>query len=117
MTGSEDAAPERRGAAADWRNPWPPVGIRREPPLPSRGVDVLSAEGYAVMLDVDPVEEDRDAWQDHLRNTAVVRMFNELRIAYVASRLAPDWPRWVRRGGYAVVVREQHVRYDPREAA
>jgi acyl-CoA thioesterase FadM len=39
-------------------------------------------------------------------------MFNELRMAYVAARLAPDWPRYVRRGDLAVVVRELHVAFE-----
>ena len=102
----------RRGEGADWRDPWPPVGVRRAPALPSPGLDVLRADGYTVVFDVDPIEEDRDVWQDHLRNTAVARMLNELRMAYVAGHLTPDWPRFVRRGGFAVVVRELHVRYD-----
>jgi len=106
------ATPERRGQAADWQNPWPPVGVRPEPVLPSAGVDALRADGYAVVFDVDPIDADRDQWQDHLNNTAVVRMMNELRMAYVAARLTPDWPRFLRRGGYMVVVRETHVRYD-----
>ena len=88
------------------------MGVRPEPVLASAGVDALHAGGYSVVFDVDPVDADRDEWQDHLNNTAVVRMLNELRMAYVAARLAPDWPRFVRRGGYTVVVRELHVRYD-----
>ncbi|MBM3659323.1 MAG: hypothetical protein FJW95_07435 [Actinobacteria bacterium] len=99
----------------DWRNPWPVVGIRPEPPLPSAGLDRLRADGYAVCFDVDPQESDRDRWQDHVENTGIVRMFTEVRTAYTAARLAPDWPRFVRRGGYTPLVREQHVRYD-REA-
>lgn len=88
------------------------MGVRPEPVLASAGVDALHAGGYSVVFDVDPVDADRDEWQDHLNNTAVVRMLNELRMAYVAARLAPDWPRFVRRGGCTVVVRELHVRYD-----
>jgi acyl-CoA thioesterase FadM len=88
------------------------VGVRPEPVLASVGADALRADGYSVVFDVDPIDADRDEWQDHLNNTAVVRMLNELRMAYAAARLAPDWPRFVRRGGYTVVVRELHVRYD-----
>jgi acyl-CoA thioesterase FadM len=104
--------PERRGEDADWTNPWPVTGVRQGDPEPSPGVDVLRAEGFHVVFDVDPIDSDRDEYQDHLNNHAAVRMFNELRIAYVAARLAPDWPRYVRRSGHTVVVRELHVQYD-----
>lgn len=100
---------------ADWRDPWPPVGIRPEPPLPSAGLDRLHADGYRACFDVDAQESDRDRWQDHVENTGIVRMFTEMRTAYTVARLAPDWPRFVRRNGYTSLVREQHVRYD-REA-
>jgi acyl-CoA thioesterase FadM len=106
------STPERRGLGADWTNPWPPRGIVQGDPQPSAGVDALIADGYRVIFDVTPMPEDADEWQDHLNNTAAVRMFNELRMAYVAARLAPDWPRFVRRGNLAVVVRELHVQYD-----
>jgi len=105
----------RGGDPAAWRDPWPPVGVRPEPPLPSAGLDRLRADGYSVCFDVDPVPGDRDRWQDHVDNTGIVRMCSELRTAYVAARLAPDWPRYLRRSGATVLVREQHVRYD-REA-
>lgn len=103
--------PDRRGAGADWSDPWPVVGVRQGEPESSPGVDALRAEGFRVVFDVEPVDADRDEYQDHLNNTAAVRMFNELRIAYVASHLAPDWPRYVRRTG-TVVVRELHVLYE-----
>jgi acyl-CoA thioesterase FadM len=102
----------RRGQTADWSDPWPVQGIARGEPEPSAGVDALRAEGFRMVFDVEAVDADRDEYQDHLNNTAAVRMFNELRIAYVASRLAPDWPRFVRRGGRTVVVRELHVQYE-----
>ncbi len=102
---------ERRGAGADWADPWPVVGVRRGDPAPSPGVDVLIAEGFRAVFDVDPIAADEDVHQDHLNNTAAVRMFNELRIAYVAAHLAPDWPRHIRRVGATVVVRELHVEY------
>jgi acyl-CoA thioesterase FadM len=75
-------------------------------------VAALRAEGFTVVFDVDPVDADRDEYQDHLNNTAAARMFNELRTAYVASRLAPRWPKFVRRQGMTVVVRELHVLYE-----
>jgi acyl-CoA thioesterase FadM len=101
-----------RGRDADWRDPWPVRGVRRGDPEPSPGLDALRADGYVVAFDVDPQDADRDQYQDHLNNAAAVRMFNELRIAYVAARLAPDWPRYVRRRDLAVAVRELHVLYE-----
>jgi acyl-CoA thioesterase FadM len=64
------------------------------------------------VFDVDAIDADRDAYQDHLNNTAAARMFNELRIAYVASNLAPRWPKHIRAERLAVVVRELHVLYE-----
>lgn len=108
MTGGETA---RRGEGADWRDPWPVVGVRQGEPAPSVGVDALRADGFRAVFDVDPVEADRDQHQDHLNNTAAVRMFNELRVAYVASYLTKDWIRYIRRGR-TVVVREMHALYE-----
>jgi acyl-CoA thioesterase FadM len=104
--------PTRRGEDADWRDPWPVVGVRRGEPSPSAGVDALRTEGFRAVFDVDPVDADRDRYQDHLNNTAAIRMFNELRTAYVAAFLAPDWVRFVRRNGRTVVVREMHALYE-----
>jgi len=95
----------------DWSNPWPVVGVRQGEPEPSAGVEGLRAAGFHFVCDVEPIPSDADAYQDHLNNHAAVRMFNELRIAYVASELAPDWPRHIRRTGSTVVVRELHVEY------
>ena len=106
------STPEQRGESADWRNPWPIRGVAPGEATPSVGVDTLRDDGYRVSFDVEPIPEDADEFQDHLNNSAAVRMFNELRMAYVASRLAPDWPRHVRRSNLTVVVRELHVRYD-----
>jgi acyl-CoA thioesterase FadM len=104
--------PERRGEGADWSDVWPVEGIAQGEPGPSAGVDALRAEGFRVLFDVEPIDADKDAHQDHVSNIGVVRMFNDLRVAYVASRLAPDWPRYVRREGRTVVVRELHVQYE-----
>ena len=86
--------------------------MRQGEAAPSAGVDALRAEGFRVLFDVESVPEDADRHQDHLNNGAPVRMFNELRMAYVAAHLAPDWPRFIRRSGRTVVVRELHVQYD-----
>jgi acyl-CoA thioesterase FadM len=104
--------PRRRGEGADWADPWPPRGVRRGEPAPSPGVDALRAERFSVCFDVESLPEDVDRHQDHLNNSAPVRMFNELRMAYVAASLAPDWPRHLRRARGTVVVRELHVQYE-----
>ena len=88
------------------------MGVRAGEPERSEGRRVLEADSFAVCFDVDPVDADRDEYQDHLNNTAAVRMFNELRIAYVAARFAPDWPRLLRARQLALVVRELHVLYE-----
>jgi acyl-CoA thioesterase FadM len=105
-------SPDARGKGADWQDPWPVRGIAPGEPKPSAGVDGLRAEGYVTVFDVAPVPEDADEYQDHLNNTAAVRMYNDLRVAYVAACFAPDWPRFVRRQGMTLVVRELHVAYD-----
>jgi acyl-CoA thioesterase FadM len=102
----------RRGESADWSDFWPVQGIEQGEPQPSAGVDALRAEGFRMVFDVEPIAGDQDEHQDHLSNIGVVRMFNDLRVAYVAARLAPDWPRFVRREGRTVVVRELHVQYE-----
>ena len=102
----------RRGESADWSNLWPPVGVQEGAPAPSRGVDVLREDGFRAMWDLEPQPGDEDPYQDHLNNNAPVRMFNELRVAYVAQHLAPDWPRFIRRSGVTIVVRELHVKYE-----
>ena len=105
-------AASARGRDADWRNPWPVQGVRAGDPEPSAGVAALHDDGYPVVFDVDPLDSDRDEYQDHLNNTAAVRMFNELRIAYVAARFAPRWPKFVRAEQLTVAVRELHVLYE-----
>lgn len=102
----------RRGQGADWQDPWPPEGVAQGEPAPSPGVDALRAEGFRVLFDVETIPGDGDRHQDHLNNRAPVRMFNELRMAYVAAHLAPDWPRFIRRTNRTVVVRELHVSFE-----
>ena len=101
-----------RGQDADWRDPWPVKGVRPGEPEPSPGVTALAEDGFVAVFDVETLETDRDEYQDHLNNAAVVRIFNELRTAYIAARFAPDWPRLVRRQALTVAVRELHVLYE-----
>jgi len=110
--GTPARSERRRGEAADWQDTWPPVGVRQGEPEPSAGVDALRAEGFQAVFDVEPQPGDEDRYQDHLNNNAPVRMFNELRVAYVAAHLTPDWPRHIRRSNSTVVVRELHVQYE-----
>ena len=109
---SVPSTPEQRGEFADWKDPWPIRGVAPGEPKLTAGAEALRAAGYRVCFDVEPIPEDADQFQDHLNNSAAVRMFNELRMAYVAARLAPDWPRHIRRSKLTVVVRELHVAYD-----
>ena len=102
---------ERKWTDADWNEQWPVVGVHQGEPEPSAGVDALRTDGFVVVFDVDPVDVDADKHQAHLNNAAAVRMCNELRVAYVAARLAPDWPRFCRTSGTTVVVRDLRVEY------
>ncbi len=90
--------------SVDWRDPWPVVGVKQEPPASTPAVDRLYADGYRAVFTVDSITTDVDQHQAHLNNIAAVRIFSELRIAYVASRLAPDWPRHLRTEKLIVVV-------------
>ena len=92
MTDGGPARPSERGRDRRLAGPVAGRGVRQGRPDPSPGVDALLADGFRTVFDVEPVDADRDPYQDHLNNTAAVRMFNELRIAYVATRLAPRWP-------------------------
>lgn len=103
---------EQRGKDADWQNAWPVRGIVEGEAAPSPGVDALRADGFGTLFDLLPIPDDADEYQDHLNNTAAVRMFNDLRIAYVAARFAPGWPRHMRSNRLTLVVRELHVSYD-----
>ena len=88
------------------------VGVRRGEAEPSPGAELLRAEGFRAVFDVEPIDADRDRYQDHLNNSAAIRMFNELRVAYVAAYLTPDWVRYLRRSNGTVVVRETHALYE-----
>jgi acyl-CoA thioesterase FadM len=88
------------------------LGVRQGDAETSPGADVLRADGFCAVFDVEPIDADRDVHQDHLNNTAAVRMFNELRVAYVATYLTPDWVRYLRANANTVVVREMHALYE-----
>lgn len=94
------------------RDYWPARSVREGAPQPSAGADALRADGYRYVADVEAVDADHDEWQDHLNNTAAVRMFNDLRMAYVAANLAPEWVGFLWKNNLTVVVRELHVQYE-----
>ncbi|MGH9024567.1 MAG: acyl-CoA thioesterase [Acidimicrobiia bacterium] len=94
------------------RDLWPAESVREAGPQPSAGVDALRADGFRYVADVEAIDADHDEWQDHLNNTAAVRMFNDLRVAYAAANLAPEWVAYVWKQQLTVVVRELHVQYE-----
>jgi acyl-CoA thioesterase FadM len=80
-------------------------------PSESAGVVTLSADGYRFVIDVEPVPADFDA-QGHLNNAATVRLFNDLRIAYVREEVGDAWVEILRRDELVVAAREVHVLYE-----
>ena len=94
------------------RDLWPAASVEQGEPAASAGVDALRAEGFRYVADVTTIDADHDEWQDHLNNGAAVRMFNDLRMAYVATNLAPDWVAYIWKQQLSVVVRELHVQYE-----
>jgi acyl-CoA thioesterase FadM len=77
----------------------------------STGARELEADGYRV---VDPVvtrADDFDA-QGHLNNAATVRLFNDLRIAYVHGRVGAWWSDSIRANAFVIAAREVHVLYE-----
>ncbi len=75
------------------------------------GERVLDADGYRFVTPVETVVSDFDA-QGHLNNAATVRLFNDMRIAYVHGRIGPWWPEQIRENGYVIAARELHVLYE-----
>ncbi|HEY7137918.1 MAG TPA: thioesterase family protein [Acidimicrobiia bacterium] len=75
------------------------------------GMAVLSDDGYSFVSPIDTLEDDFDA-QGHLNNVAAVRYFQDLRIGYVMTRLAPRWTEHLRDERLVLVARELHVLYE-----
>jgi acyl-CoA thioesterase FadM len=71
----------------------------------------LHGEGYRFVVAIEPEPGDFDA-QGHLNNAAIVRIFNDIRIAYVQQRLGDRWHEHLRAEGIVVVAREVHVLYE-----
>ena len=75
------------------------------------GAGVLEADGYRVVEPVDTSDDDFDA-QRHLNNAAIVRLFNDMRVAYVHGRVGAWWPDEIRTNDCVIAARELHVLYE-----
>jgi len=75
------------------------------------GARALAGDGYAFVTDAPTTPADFDH-QAHLNNAAVVRMLNDLRIAFVRQCLGSRWTDYLQRESVVVVVRELHVLYE-----
>lgn len=75
------------------------------------GADVLAADGYRFVIEVVPRADDFDG-QGHLNNASTVRLFNDLRIAYVHGEIGSWWPEAIRTRGFVIAAREVHVLYE-----
>jgi acyl-CoA thioesterase FadM len=79
--------------------------------IASAGESALRAEGYRFVIAVVPVPDDYDA-QGHLNNASTVRLFNDLRIAYVRGEVGAGWLDELQRDQLVVAAREVHVLYE-----
>ncbi len=75
------------------------------------GVEALHDDGYRFVTDTPTTAADYDQ-QQHVNNAAVVRLLNDLRIAYVNARLGPRFVDHLRDEGRVHVARELHVLYE-----
>jgi acyl-CoA thioesterase FadM len=74
--------------------------------------DVVAAvDGYRFVTPVEPLTTDYDE-QGHLNNASTVRLFNDLRIAYIRTRIGERWTNWLQDEAVTVVARELHVLYE-----
>jgi acyl-CoA thioesterase FadM len=75
------------------------------------GVQVLGLDGYRFIAPVSTRAGDFDA-QGHLNNASTVRLFNDMRVAYVHGRVGPWWPEQIQANGFVIAAREVHVLYE-----
>ncbi len=75
------------------------------------GAAALAADGYRFVVPVELVPSDFDA-QGHLNNASTVRLFNEVRIAYVRGEVGAEWVEMLRSDRLVVAAREVHVLYE-----
>jgi acyl-CoA thioesterase FadM len=71
----------------------------------------LVEDGYRFVVPVPITATDFDR-QGHLNNAAVVRMFNDIRVAYVEGGPGQAWYDEIARNRYVVAAREIHVLYE-----
>jgi acyl-CoA thioesterase FadM len=79
--------------------------------LSNAGASALRAEGYRFVVPIAPEPGDFDA-QGHLNNASTVRLFNDLRVAYVRGEVGEEWVEMIRRERLVVAAREVHVLYE-----
>jgi acyl-CoA thioesterase FadM len=77
----------------------------------TEGERVLHDDGYRFVVPIEPAAGDFDA-QGHLNNAATVKLFNDLRIAYVQGEVGFAWTETLRRDTLVVAARELHVLYE-----
>jgi acyl-CoA thioesterase FadM len=75
------------------------------------GAAALAADGYRFVVPVELKPDDFDA-QGHLNNASTVRLFNDVRIAYVRGEVGDEWVEILRRDRLVVAAREVHVLYE-----
>jgi acyl-CoA thioesterase FadM len=80
-------------------------------PSDSPGAEMLRADGYRFVVPVEAAASDFDA-QEHLNNAATVRLFNDLRVAFVHGEIGRDWVEFLRSDEIVVAAREVHVLYE-----
>ena len=87
------------------------MGVTPAAVTSGRGAAALIAEGYRFVVPVAPAPDDFDA-QGHLNNASTVRLFNDLRVAYVRDEVGEVWIEMLRRDRLVVAAREVHVLYE-----
>jgi len=75
------------------------------------GERVLRDDGYRFVVAVATVGDDFDQ-QGHLNNAATVRLFNDLRVAYVRGEVGFAWVETLQREALVVAAKEVHVLYE-----
>jgi len=75
------------------------------------GAAALAADGYRFVVPVALEIHDFDA-QGHLNNASTVRLFNDVRIAYVRGEVGEEWVEKLRADRLVVAAREVHVLYE-----
>jgi len=69
------------------------------------GAAALAADGYRFVVPVESENGDFDA-QGHLNNASTVRLFNDVRIAYVRGEVGEEWAEILRADRLVVAARE-----------